>query len=56
MSGLPREKEALREYVWIEAWCAVASASNITRPKIADEWADHCLDQFDQRFRAIPDE
>lgn len=43
-----------RESVWLQAWLAVANASNSTRKGTADEWADHCLRSFDTRFTSAP--
>ena len=41
-----------REEVWLRAWLSVAGASNSTRANIADDWADHCLKSYDQRFNS----
>ena len=41
-----------REKVWLEAWCAVASAWNCKESIAAAIWADKCLKAFDERFPA----
>ena len=39
-----------RQIVWLQAWLAVANASNSTRHESASNWADQCLAAFDKRF------
>ena len=44
-----------REAVWLQAWLAVANASNSTHIVAANKWADACLAEFDKRFPAPRD-
>lgn len=39
-----------REEVWLRAWCSVASSGNCCTEDIATEWADKCLQEFEERF------
>lgn len=39
-----------RQKVWLEAWIACASASNVSTKEVPAEWADRCLEDFDNRF------
>lgn len=50
MELLREGEKPSREYVWLQAWLAVARASNSTQASTADSWADHCLAAFDRRF------
>lgn len=45
-----KKHEELRKQVWIDAWTRTAGASNIVEKEKADEWADHALKSFDERF------
>jgi hypothetical protein len=51
MDEIARDKPS-RERVWLDAWIAVATASNSTTSKTATLWADVCLREFDERFPA----
>lgn len=42
--------EKQRRQLWIDAWCAVASAWNCKEPIAATSWADKALKEFDNRF------
>lgn len=39
-----------RQEIWLRAWCAVASASNVYKEAECADWADACLKDFDSRF------
>lgn len=48
-------KMSVRESVWLEAWCATASATNCTNVDSPTRYADECLSKFDERFPAAKD-
>lgn len=39
-----------RERAWLDTWIAVATSSNCNSSKVATDWADVCLREFDRRF------
>ena len=42
-----------REEVWLRAWCVTATAINCYSPDAATRWADACLKDFSERFKAL---
>ena len=43
--------EKMRKQVWLDAWCACASAFNCSQAEVATKWADKALAAFDERFK-----
>ncbi len=42
----------VEEITWLEAWLTLAAAPNCFTAEIATLWADKCVKDFHERFRA----
>lgn len=45
-----KDHESTRRKLWSEVWIATARSDNCTDPKVATNWADSALEEFDKRF------
>lgn len=52
-SDLLERRPFAREEVWLRAWCVTATAVNCYSPDAATRWADACLKDFSERFKAL---
>ena len=48
-------KKIKRADLWMQAWCAVATAVTCTEPGAASRWADIALQEYEMRFGRIED-
>ena len=44
------DHELAREKLWCDAWLSVARSSNAQDVNACNNWADHALAEFDERF------
>jgi hypothetical protein len=49
-SNPDRNHDNIRMGVWCHVWVNVARSDNCDDPKIATNWADRALEDFDARF------
>lgn len=43
-------EEYENKIVWLLAWMAVANSNSTINPKTPGEWADDCLEQYQNQF------
>ena len=50
MNNKDDDVDLIRMKLWGEVWCSVSGADNCNRVESPPNWADSCLEEFDNRF------
>lgn len=50
MNNKDDDVDLIRMKLWGEVWCSVSGADNCNRVESPTNWADSCLEEFDNRF------